>query len=261
MTRPLAVLRDFVLLRSSFLVFGLVCLTWTLVALPLYLLLPRGRGTAIGRIGIQRGFRLFAGWLRLVGAYRLELEPIDALEGGGAVILAPNHPSVIDAILIVTRHPNLVCIMKSGLMNNVFLGAGARLAGYIRNDPPRRMVRTSIEALRHGAVLLVFPEGTRTTEAPVNPFLASVGLIAKLARAPVQTLLIETDSPFLSKGWPMFRRVPLPITYRVRLGARFEAPEDARAFDRMLEAYFRAELAGALQDRWLAPGGMRSRPR
>ena len=261
MSRPLTVLREFMLLHSSLLVFALVCLSWTLVALPLYLLLPRGRGTAIGRLGIQRGFRLYAGWLRLVGAYRLELEPIDALKGGGAVILAPNHPSVIDAILIVTRHPDVVCIMKSGLMNNVLLGSGARLAGYIRNDPPRRMVRESIDALAGGAVLLLFPEGTRTTEAPVNPFLASVGLIAKLAHAPVQTLLIETDSPYLSKRWPLFRRIPLPITYRVRLGARFEAPDDARAFDRMLEAYFRTELAESLQNHWLEPAGRRTESR
>ena len=249
--RPLVFLRTVVVLYGSLVVFALVCLTWTIVALPLYLVLPGGRGTKIGRLGIHRGFRLYAWWIDFVGAYRLDLTAIDALIGGGPVILSPNHPSVIDAILIVTRHPNLVCIMKSGLMNNVLLGAGARLAGYIRNDPPRRMVREAITVLEQGAVLLLFPEATRTTEAPVNAFLASVGLIAKLAKTPVQTLLIETDSPYLSKGWPWLRLTSIPVTYRVRLGERFAPPDDARAFDRSLEAYFRSALAGALQDRWL----------
>jgi len=257
--RALAFVRTVVVLYGSLLVFALVCLTWTLAALPLYLVLGGGRGTKIGRIGIQRGFRFYASWIHFVGAYRLDLTAIDALIGGGPVILAPNHPSVIDAILIVTRHPNLVCIMKSGLMNNVLLGAGARLAGYIRNDPPRRMVREAITVLEQGAVLLLFPEATRTTEAPVNPFLASVGLIAKLAHTPVQTLLIETDSPYLSKGWPWLRLTRIPITYRVRLGERFAAPEDARAFDRMLEEYFRKALAGSLQERWLARPGQGAR--
>jgi 1-acyl-sn-glycerol-3-phosphate acyltransferase len=236
---------------ASLLVFALICLSWTVLALPLYLVIPRGRGTGIGRLGIERGFRLFTSWLSLVGVYRFDLKAIDALRGGPALVLAPNHPSVIDAILMVTRHPNVICIMKSGLMNNVLLGAGARLAGYIRNQPPRRMVRESVEGLQRGGVLLVFPEGTRTTQVPVNRFVGSVGLIAKLAKVPVQTLIVETDSAYLSKGWPFLRIPALPIAYRVRLGERFMPTDDARAFDRMLEDYFRRELATSLQSCWL----------
>jgi Tat protein secretion system quality control protein TatD with DNase activity len=81
--------------------------------------------------------------------------------------------------------------------------------------------------------------------------VGSVGLIAKHANVPVQTLVIETDSPFLSKGWPLFRRPSLPITYRVRLGKRFEAPTDVAAFTADLDQYYRRELADALQSRWL----------
>ena len=38
--------------------------------------------------------------------YRLDLRAIDSLKGGPPVILAPNHPCLIDALLILTRHPN-----------------------------------------------------------------------------------------------------------------------------------------------------------
>jgi 1-acyl-sn-glycerol-3-phosphate acyltransferase len=103
-------------------------------------------------------------------------------------------------------------------------------------------------------VLLLFPEGTRTTRAPINPLVGSVGLIAKRAGVPVQTLVIETDSPFLSKGWPLFRRPTLPITYRVRLGRRFPPPRDAAAFMAELDAYYRSVLGDALQSRWLPEG-------
>ncbi|HEX3396621.1 MAG TPA: hypothetical protein VHS76_07955, partial [Steroidobacteraceae bacterium] len=84
-----------------------------------------------------------------------------------------------------------------------------------------------------------------------NPLVGSVGLIAKHAKVPVQTLVIETDSPFLSKGWPLFKRPELPITYRVRLGQRFEPPADVPTFTAELDRYYREALQGALQSRWL----------
>jgi 1-acyl-sn-glycerol-3-phosphate acyltransferase len=154
--------------------------------------------------------------------------------------------------LILTRHPNLVCVMKSQLMRNVFLGSGSRLARYVRNDSSRQMVKESVAHLQAGGVLLLFPEGTRTTRAPINrPLAASVGLIAKHAKVPVQTLLIETDSPFLSKGWPLFKRPTLPIVYRVRLGRRFDPPSNVTAFTEELDSYYRQALASTLQSRWL----------
>ena len=197
------------------------------------------------------GFRLYSWSLSLTRTYRLDLRAIDTLKGGPPVILAPNHPSLIDALLILTRHPNLVCVMKSQLMKNVFLGSGSRLARFVRNDSPRQMVKESVAHLRAGGVLLLFPEGTRSTQWPINPLVASVGLIAKHAQVPVQTLVIETDSPFLSKGWPLFKRPELPITYRVRLGRRFDPPADVPAFTQQLEQYYRSSLEGALQSRWL----------
>jgi 1-acyl-sn-glycerol-3-phosphate acyltransferase len=190
----------------------------------------------------------------VTGTYKFDLRAIDSLRGGPALILAPNHPALIDALLILTRHPNLVCVMKSKLMNNVFLGSGSRLARYVRNDSPRQMVKESVTHLKQGAILLLFPEGTRTTLNPINRLAASVGLIAKHANVPVQTLLIETDSPFLSKGWPLFKRPNLPIVYRVRLGKRFDPPADATTFTAELDRYYRHELEHALQTRWLKSG-------
>ncbi len=254
MLRPFRILYEYFALYSSLTLLGLICLTWSLFALPLYFILPRELGTAVGRRGIMTGFRLYAWSLSVTGTYRLDLSAIDALRGGPALILAPNHPNLIDALLILTRHPNIVCVMKAELMKNVFLGSGSRLARYVRNGSSRQMVKESVAHLQHGAVLLLFPEGTRTTRSPINPLVASVGLIAKHANVPVQTLLIETDSPYLSKGWPLFRRPSLPITYRVRLGQRFAPPVDVPAFTARLDAYYRSELAQALQSRWLRGG-------
>ncbi len=252
MRRRLKRIYEYCALYSSLTLLGLICLTWSLFALPLYFILPRRLGTAVGRRGIMSGFRLYAWSLSVTRTYLLDLRDIDSLKGGPPLILAPNHPCLIDALLILTRHPNVVCVMKSALMKNVFLGAGSRLARYVRNDSSRQMIKESIAHLRDGGVLLLFPEGTRSTRAPINSLVGSVGLIAKHANVPVQTLVIETDSPFLSKGWPLFRRPDLPITYRVRLGKRFDPPTDAPAFTAELDRYYRQELEGALQARWLA---------
>jgi 1-acyl-sn-glycerol-3-phosphate acyltransferase len=254
MPRILKTIYEYFAVYSSLALLGLICLTWSIFALPLYFILPRRAGTAVGRFGIMAGFRIYSWSLIATGTYKLDLRAIDSLRGGPPVILAPNHPALIDALLILTRHRNLVCVMKSQLMKNIFLGSGSRLARYVRNDSSRQMVKESVAHLQAGGVLLLFPEGTRTTRAPINPLVASVGLIAKHAKVPVQTLLIETDSPYLSKGWPLFKRPTLPIVYRVKLGRRFEAPSDVTAFTAELDSYYRQALDSAPQSRWLNPG-------
>jgi len=251
MLRSLKITYEYFALYSSLTLLGLICLTWSVFALPLYFILPRRLGTAVGRRGIMTGFSLYAWSLSITRTYRLDLRDIDSLKAGPPVILAPNHPCLIDALLILTRHPNLVCVMKSELMRNVFLGSGSRLARYVRNDSSRQMVKESVAHLREGGTLLLFPEGTRSVREPLNALVGSVGLISKHAGVPVQTVIIETDSPFLSKGWPLFKRPTLPVTYKVRLGKRFDPPSDVSAFTAELERYFREELAGAMQSRWL----------
>jgi 1-acyl-sn-glycerol-3-phosphate acyltransferase len=239
-----------VMLWGSLGILGVICLSWTLVALPL-LLLPSGSATRCGRLGIYLGFRPFVWWLNLIGIYRLDLRALRALRDGPSVVLAPNHPSIIDALLIIAHEPRVACVLKSSLMNNVFLGAGARLAGYIRCRPPRQMIHEAVAELRRGGIVLLFPEGTRSTRAPINPLQASVGIIAREAGVAVQTLIIETDSPFLGKGWPVFRPTAMPVNYRMRLGRRFDPPENAREFMDELEQYFRSELADASMNKWI----------
>ena len=230
---------------------GVICLGWSVIALVCYPLLPRRWGTALGRFGIMAGFRMYSWTLAFTGAYRLDLSALDALRGSPPALLVPNHPSLIDAPLILTRHPNLVCVMKKELMRNIFLGAGSRLARYIPSSQPRQMIKECIEELRRGGTVLLFPEGTRTTRVPLNALTCSAGVIAKHAGVPVQMVIIETDSPYLSKGWTLFRVPNVPILYRVRLGRRFDPPRNAAALMEELEREFTKELAGAPQAAWL----------
>jgi len=219
---------------------GLGSLLWNLVALLLYPVLSRDAGRRIGRAGIACGYRIFWWMARAAGMMRLQSQALDTLRDEPGLIVVANHPSMLDALMLVARLPRSACIMKASLMHNPFLAPGARLARYIRNDSPRGLVKLAVADLRQGGQLVMFPEGTRTTHAPVNPFQRGVTVIARLAQAPIQTVFIDTSSPYLCKGWPLWRLPPLPIVFSVRLGRRFEPGDDPAALLAELEAYFAA---------------------
>ncbi len=233
--RPLAALLLYLLLIGL----GIASLIWNLIAMLIDPFLAPGRGRDIGRRGIAGGYRGFWAVCSAFRMMRIDATSLDALRDEPGLIVVANHPTMLDALLLIAHLPRSACIMKASLMKNVFLGAGARLARYIRNDSARTMVRLAVDDLRAGGQLVIFPEGTRTTRSPVNPFRAGVTLIAKRAQAPIQTVFIETDSPYLGKGWPIWRVPPLPIRFRLRLGERFVPAEDSDAMLATLEQYFR----------------------
>jgi len=224
-------------------VLGVMSLVWSLLAIPLHDVLPKSLANPLGRWAITVMCRAYLGILGLVGACRFDIQALDALRGEPPLVIAPNHPGLLDALLVMSRLSDLACIMKVDIVDNVFLGASARLAGYIRNDAPLSMIRQAIAELKNGSHVLLFPEGTRTTRWPVNACTPVAALIAGRARVPIQTVFIESDSAFLSKGWPLWRRPTLPITYRIRLGRRFAPPQQqASDLTAELERYFGDEL-------------------
>ena len=233
---------DYLVLYLGLAWLGILCLAWTPVAMILYPLLSKRRGRALGRYAIMVVFRLYLASLGASRRCSFDLKALDVLRDERSLIIAPNHPCLLDAVMVISRLPNVACVLKADLMSNIFLGAGSRLARYIRNEPERRMVQLATRDFECGSHLLLFPEGTRTTSNPINPLKGSIGLISNHAQVPVQTILIETDSAYLRKGWSLFRKPPMPIHYRVRLGRRFEPPQHTRRFMDELERYFAHEL-------------------
>ena len=221
---------------------GAMSLTWNLVCALIYPFLSRERGVVVGRAAISSVYRGFWTCTQWLGLMRIDYSALDALSRDGGLIIAANHPSMLDALLVVAKVPRGICIMRSSLMRNPFLGAGARLARYIRNDPPRGMIRGCVANLQAGGQLVLFPEGTRTIQAPINPFRPGVTLIAHMAQVPIQTVLIESESPYLGKGWPIWRTPEFPVVIRVRLGARFAPEADHQGLLKRLESYFADEL-------------------
>jgi 1-acyl-sn-glycerol-3-phosphate acyltransferase len=232
-------------LHLGFVLLGVLCLAFSLMALVMFAVFARAASRRVGRKLIARLFQFYLRLLVVMGACQFDLAELDALNDGPAMIIAPNHPSLLDAVMILSRLPDAACIMKADIVNSVFFGAGARLAGYIRNTPLRTMVQLAVADLRQGSHLLLFPEGTRTNRFPVGAMQGTAGLIAKHAGVAVQTVFIETNSGFLGKGWSVLWTPKMPITYRIRLGKRFDPPRHTAHFASELEQYFLSELAHA----------------
>jgi 1-acyl-sn-glycerol-3-phosphate acyltransferase len=230
-------------LYLGWLVFGSICLVASFLAGFLRYILPRKFGNRLGQRMIMRVFQVFMAYLAITRLVKCDVSALDQLKHEKGLILAPNHPALIDAVLVISRLPRVTCIMKAVLWDNIVLGGGSRLAGFVRNDSQPNMVRASVAALRDGGQLLMFPEGTRTVEQPINPLKGAIALIAKKSQAPVQTIFIESNTEFLGKHWPTLKKPVFPLHYRVTLGKRFDPPSaDSKSFIAELDAYFRAEL-------------------
>ncbi|MGQ0578719.1 MAG: lysophospholipid acyltransferase family protein [Betaproteobacteria bacterium] len=247
LARPLRLAYEYFVLYFGYLYFGIGCSVISLASAVLHPLVPGRFGVPLGRWMAGVYFRGFLALLRASGLMRIDLAALDPLRGESSIIIAPNHPCLLDAVFVLSRLPQAACIMKAAIWDNLFLGGGARLSGHIRNDAPINMVRLSTQELRAGNQLLVFPEGTRTRAAPVNAFKGGFALMAKKSGAAVQTVFIETNSAFLCKGWPPLKKPDFPLYYRARLGMRFTAENDVNAFVSKLEKYYRQELATRIQ--------------
>ncbi len=224
---------------------GVMLLTGNVGCLPL-LLMPRAFREPIMQQLISGVFRLFLFCATSSGLMRLDLNALDALNQHRKMLLVANHPSMIDVFLVISRVRRAICLMKASIATNIFLGIGAYLAGYVSNRHTDTMLRNAATAVAQGNLLLVFPEGTRTTRQPVNEIKPGVALIAKRSCAPLQTILITTNSGYLSKGWNILRPPQFPLIYKATLGQQLLMTDSVAETSNRLQAYFEQAITSSI---------------
>jgi 1-acyl-sn-glycerol-3-phosphate acyltransferase len=207
------------------------------------------RARLAGQKLIHELFSFFVGYLRMFGLIELDARELSGLRNDAGVIVAANHPGLLDAVLMVSQMSRAVCLMKGSLARNIIFSGTARLAGYIHNKSGLGLVKQCEERLDEGANLLVFPEGTRTVGGKLLPFKMGFALVAVLTRSPVQTVIITAEGNYLGKGRPLFGKPAFPIRFSLRLGKRFqpEPGEDAKHFGGAVENYFRERLSASVE--------------
>ncbi|MCL7743802.1 1-acyl-sn-glycerol-3-phosphate acyltransferase [Guyparkeria hydrothermalis] len=227
---------------------GLLLIVWLPLAL-LLLLAPGKRRPAMTRRVIHHAMRAYRGWLSLIGGCRFDTKALDELKHAQPGVIIANHPALLDALVVLAHAPNVVCVMRAGLLRNPLLALPARLAGYLPNDSPVEMMLGGRAAIRAGCHVLLFPEGSRTRgtdKGGVDPFHPAAFMLAERARAPIHAYLFRYDAPLLGKDEPLWRPPLSPVRLRVTRFADTPAPgSEPRAQARAWQTAYRHALEAA----------------
>jgi len=203
------------------------------------------RGVMVERAGLQRRFSRY---LKLLSRWRVvdvEFVGFEDCEHWSRSVIAPNHPSIIDAVALVSRIPGLDCVMNSRLLHDPVMGGAARLCDFVCNSAAIPMVKSCERRLAAGSNILIFPEGTRTTEPPLGPVHHGYVLAAIRAGAAIRTVIIECDSAYFGHSFSFFRPARCPMWFRLTAGKIFHpgSGDDARELSHEIEQYYRDSLA------------------
>jgi 1-acyl-sn-glycerol-3-phosphate acyltransferase len=190
----------------SWAVFGSVGLALNLACMMLMLLPLRTAREPAVRAAIRKLFEAWLAWLHMTHVARVEWIGFEAGPLQPGTVYIANHPTIIDATVILARLPDAVCIFKPALMRNPAVGPAAVMAGYVRGDAGLDLIRAAAAKVAAGQSLLVFPEGTRTAPGTmIGTMRPGFALIADRAKAPVRLMIIRATPGFGARGRPWWR--------------------------------------------------------
>ncbi len=154
--------------------------------------------------------RVFAA-LVLVPLFRYRCRGGDHLPLSGGVVVAVTHKSWGDPVLagMACRRP-LRFMAKAELFHSRVFGRLVRTFGAYpirRGAADREALQVTLDILKSGGVVLMFPEGHRHHDEVVHDFLPGVGMLAMRAGVPVVPLAIRGTHRIVTSRPPFFSRV------------------------------------------------------
>lgn len=202
----------------SWVLFGLGGLALNLACAPFLIFRDRERFGPGARRATRWMFDFWLRWMHASGVVEVVFQGFDRPLPRGVVYVA-NHPTLVDALFLMARLPDTVCIFKPALLRNPFIAPAALLCGYVSGDAGVDGIRRAAARVATGCSLLVFPEGTRTDPGvSLNPLHPGFTLIARRANAPVQLIHVRCSPLLGRKGHPWWRLPPLPARAEFTLG-------------------------------------------
>ncbi|WP_341231231.1 lysophospholipid acyltransferase family protein [Nocardioides salarius] len=157
--------------------------------------------------------------------WRPHVEGLEHVPATGGVLLASNHLSFIDSVVIPVVVPRKVVFLAK---SDYFTGSGLRGAAQrawfeglgmlpVDRDDPRAAIAsldTALEVLARGEAFGLYPEGSRSRDGRLYRGRTGVGHLALTAGVPVVPVgLVGTD-----RLQPVGSSLPRPVRVTVRFG-------------------------------------------
>ena len=161
---------------ALFTVFGLYGALMSALIVPAYLVAVRDRAQRAH--GVRRVMfymmRTYVGSMRALRLIDLEVIGLERVPAPGSLLVA-NHPSLIDALILLGYVEDGVVVAKRSLQVNPFTWGGIRGADYVVNADPQALIDECRARIAAGETLILFPECTRTGRRRCDPAAARRG--------------------------------------------------------------------------------------
>ncbi len=191
-----------------------------------------------------RVFRLLMAFNRpfIRGYHKLELAGPCTVPSAGGCIIASNHTSGLDPMMIQSVVPRPIVWMMAAEFFEVPGLAWAWRVGRVipvqRGSADGGALRRAMRVVKGGGVIGIFPEGGIGAGRTIKPFRAGVGAMATRLGAPVVPIRLAGDQC----GQPLVAAYLLPQQARIAfsppiLARKHETPEE---FTRRLESTVRS---------------------
>jgi 1-acyl-sn-glycerol-3-phosphate acyltransferase len=158
--------------------------------------------------------------------FRVKVERADQIPGSGAVIVAPNHRSFIDFLVVGTTatRRKAFFMAKDDLWKSRILGTLLETFGAFpvnRAGADRLALDRARAVLEKGELLILFPEGTRRSGPKIEQLHEGAAFLAARTGAPIVPVGVGGTSAAMPKG----ARLPHPVKVRLVVGEPIAAPE------------------------------------
>jgi 1-acyl-sn-glycerol-3-phosphate acyltransferase len=195
------------------------------------------------------GHRCARGWAWLIlktTGVRVDTVGLELIDPRRSYIVAANHQSIYDIPILFAALPlQLRIVAKASLGRFPFLGWHLQRTGHLLVD--RRNPGASIVSRMKGLVsarrsLIVFPEGTRSTDGRVGRFKRGTFLVAIEAGLPVVPISISGSRHVMLKGRLMVCPGDVRLTVHAPLSTEGVTREQASDFTESIRAIVREDV-------------------
>jgi 1-acyl-sn-glycerol-3-phosphate acyltransferase len=177
---------------------------------------------------LRFGFALYNRW---------EVHGAENVPKDGGCVIASNHVSFLDPALIgaAVRHRPVRFMARDTLFRNPLFGRFLRnilVMPISREKGDIGALKRSIEALRRGSCVGVFPEGTRSVTGELQPAKGGIGFLIAKAGVPVVPVYLDGSYRAYPKGGKFIK----PCKIRIFIGQPIK-PEELTSIGEDREGY------------------------